>query len=114
MLTAYFDESGTHKDSKVFVIGGYVADDLQWEKFTEMWCKILSDFGLQDFHMTDFENRRKHFKHLSNSERRILISRLIGCMKVRIRIGFATAFYASTLNKIIEKGYQKELGSNYF
>jgi hypothetical protein len=43
VLRAYFDDSGTHKDSDVVVVGGLVASVEQWAAFEVAWAARLSD-----------------------------------------------------------------------
>lgn len=56
MLTAYFDESGTHRESPITAIGGFVATDEAWKKFELELAEILALYagrGLRVFHMVD-------------------------------------------------------------
>src|ERR1700674_3683030 len=43
MITAYFDESGTHRESAVFVLAGYLATDEDWDRFGMNWKRILDN-----------------------------------------------------------------------
>ena len=43
MLRAYFDDSGTHNDSDVAVVGGLVGSVEQWAKFEHCWAARLAD-----------------------------------------------------------------------
>lgn len=62
MLLAYFDESGTHKDSKVLSFGGYISTTKKWRKFDKHWQAMLKAEGLSMMHWTDLESRHGHFK----------------------------------------------------
>jgi hypothetical protein len=57
MLAAYFDESGTQEASDVVVVAGWIATDVQWDRFTPRWTKILRAARLDPpvFHGTDYE-----------------------------------------------------------
>lgn len=41
MLAAHIDDSGSHGQGPVFVLGGYVANVTQWKKFSEQWQMAL-------------------------------------------------------------------------
>jgi len=61
MLAAYFDESGTHADSKILVLAGVISPVAQWEKLTRSWERVLSENGLPAFHTVDCAHRRNAF-----------------------------------------------------
>jgi hypothetical protein len=53
ILTAYFDESGTHRDSKMSAMAAYLADARQWRKFEKRTKKLFGRFKVNTFHMID-------------------------------------------------------------
>jgi hypothetical protein len=69
MLSAYFDESGTHGGSAAVAIAGYMATCEAWVEFEARWLAILSSFGLENFHMTDFVRGGEPYNRLSASDR---------------------------------------------
>src|SRR5215216_5430715 len=103
MFTAYFDESGTHKESSVVVVAGYLSTDTQWAKFSEEWQSVLNDYNIDCFHMTDFENRRGQFKNILDTDRRRLLERLITFIKIRQRIAIGVTFDMADYNEIIQE-----------
>lgn len=54
MIAAYFDESGTHHSSPVFVVAGLVSTPASWECLTKDWQQALSDEGVEEFHASEF------------------------------------------------------------
>ena len=68
LVEVYFDESGTHDDSRYLVVAGYVfekqsAVDLDYE-----WRLMLEDYGLPYFHMKECVHKAGVYKHLSKKE----------------------------------------------
>ena len=79
VIVAYFDESGTHADSKVFALGGYVGLQTRWIALESDWSRALSQYSISCFHMTDFENQHGEFERgWDDEEKRVsLIKTLI-------------------------------------
>lgn len=78
MLTAYFDDSGTHDDSTVLVMGGLVGSERHWEPFERQWkAKLAAPLPdrppLARFHMHDCVAARGEFETYSIAERDALI-----------------------------------------
>jgi len=51
LLTAYFDESGTHEGDHWCVIAGFVGNDAQWAAFAAEWVEAIKP--RQNLHMTE-------------------------------------------------------------
>jgi len=77
VLTAYFDESGIHGDSKVFAMGGYLAPKEMWNRLEKEWNSTLEKYEIGFFHMTDCENGFAQFEGWSKTKREDLIKELI-------------------------------------
>jgi hypothetical protein len=58
IITAYMDESGTHKAAPMLIVAGYVARLGQWIRFNKKWAKLLRDNGLTYHHTVEMMNRR--------------------------------------------------------
>jgi Protein of unknown function (DUF3800) len=54
-LTGYFDEGGTHWDSEVVVVGGYVNPERDWRRLEIKWRRALRKEQIPYFHATDLE-----------------------------------------------------------
>jgi Protein of unknown function (DUF3800) len=91
MLTAYFDESGTHSGSPILAVGGLLAPQDAWVQFAGKWSRALQKCGLAQFHMVEFENRRGAYKVLSETERTELITRLTDIIAETAVVGVAAA-----------------------
>src|SRR5438093_8001171 len=80
MFTAYFDESGHHKDrDKIVTMGGIVVSEKSGRMLEHKWNRRLRrERKLQGkpFHATDFKARRDVFADLDDQEWNSLISDL--------------------------------------
>jgi hypothetical protein len=62
VMTAFFDESGTHgKDSPATVFGGFAANVVQWAQFEESLKGLMDRYGVKHLHAKDFRQRRGDF-----------------------------------------------------
>ena len=77
VFTAYLDESGTHHDSAVTVMGGVFARAQQWEAFKEKFNEIRQRYGFRVFHTIKFKRRSGDFVGWSN-EKCISLSNELG------------------------------------
>lgn len=73
MIAAYFDESGTHDQSKVVTISGVVGPISEWVKLEAPWKAELAKVpGVSHFHATDCERKRREFKEVPDPMRHAL------------------------------------------
>ena len=60
MVRAYFDDSGTHGESLITTISGFVAGEKTWTALEAAWDDVLSDYrnlyGVTWYHATDVAN----------------------------------------------------------
>jgi hypothetical protein len=61
VFIAYMDESGTHNQSEFASLAGYVNHSIGWTQVERTWKAVLSQYHVDEFHMTDFENRYGEF-----------------------------------------------------
>jgi hypothetical protein len=62
ILTAYFDESGTHTGAKVSAMAGFVGDARQWRKYEKRTGKLFKRYGVKVFHAIDVRRGHGDFK----------------------------------------------------
>lgn len=77
LLTAYFDESGTHAGAQVLSVAGYVATAERWEVFEKDWRQSMAIYGIDYFHMTDFVAGEEQFKDWPKQKRESRLRKLI-------------------------------------
>ncbi len=53
--SVYLDDSGTHQGSLCVSVGGYISTPQKWESFSRDWNYTIRRWGLDYFHLTDFE-----------------------------------------------------------
>jgi Protein of unknown function (DUF3800) len=79
IITAYFDESGTHAGSPNTVVSATMANTLQWSRFERKLRRAKKDHGFQVFHTKKIKDRKGDFKGWS-VERRMALIRDLGAI----------------------------------
>jgi Protein of unknown function (DUF3800) len=51
----YFDEAGIHSQSRVIVVGGFIATREDWSWLERKWSDVLKEEGAEYYHTTDIE-----------------------------------------------------------
>jgi len=74
MLKGYFDDSGTHADSDVVVVGGLIGTVAQWQAFEADWLAKLAEPlpgkpPLKSFHLSPCKAGKGEFEGYSLAER---------------------------------------------
>ena len=57
-VLAYLDESGTHRGSRAIAVAGFLGRPDAWGAFAFEWTREIEAWGLDTFHMAQFESRR--------------------------------------------------------
>ena len=116
MFAAYFDESGTTRESRVLVVAGYVSPVEQWKKFESEWWHTLANAGLDPnhiaFHLSEFESRKLDhmkaktpFAEWSDRKAEAVYETLLGIMRTRIRFGVAIGLIVDDYEQWASDGY---------
>jgi Protein of unknown function (DUF3800) len=100
MVNAYFDESGTHVNSSVACVAGYLYEAEQALILDCEWREALAQFGLTHFHAVDCTHARKEFVGLAPRDRDELVSRLIGIIRRRMAVGIAVSLSDSDFGAV--------------
>jgi Protein of unknown function (DUF3800) len=81
MLTAYFDDSGTHRDSEVVLWYGLFGNNFQWDHFDKLWAAKLKQPSpgkppLRRFHMAECQAADGEFLGWSRTATDFLVHEL--------------------------------------
>lgn len=80
-FSAYFDDGGHPDDQPAMIVAGFVGTKQQWLIFEREWIKIISPLGINQFHMTDFEQSHRW----NRKEKDEILSQLVSVIRERIR-----------------------------
>src|SRR5260370_41135985 len=77
VYTGYLDESGTHDDSAVTIMGGLLARAQNWRPYEIDFDEIRERHGFRVFHTKKFKNRTGDFKGWTEPQQRALLKDLV-------------------------------------
>lgn len=106
----YMDESGTHDNSEVVAVAGYLATYEQWNAFEKEWNEAMRYFRVDDFHMTDFEAHKAEFANLgwwTNNRRAAFMERITGICQRHTIIGLGCAIVREQYERILPQSLQE-------
>lgn len=109
VMSAFFDESGTHEDSPYASVAGYVFEPEQLVKLQEEWSEILPS-GIELFHMSECVHGIGAFARFSKHDRDLIARRCIGAIKRRARCGIMSAVDSKQFARIANL---KVVGDSY-
>jgi hypothetical protein len=104
MYSAYFDESGTHQQSKVMVICGMVSTVEQWSHFTREWNDLLVEFEIvPPFHMKLYTPSVGQFSKWKGVEtvRKEFLSRAVGIILRRVQYSVSVSLSLPDYDRVI-------------
>jgi hypothetical protein len=122
VLEAYFDESYNHRtkerpnDPLVGTIACWISTDELWKKFTKRWRKALSEFGIDSFHMKDYEARQRAFRDWRNDERIERLKQLHRIMRDQTVYGCSMSINIEDFeNKVLsEREFARYFGRSWY
>jgi hypothetical protein len=97
MFRAYFDRSELGDPAEVLAVSGYLSAPEKWTEFEPAWQHALSEFGVETFHMTDFECRRSAFEGWEQARRTAFIVRLIDVIAAHAFVAIGAAINVGVL-----------------
>lgn len=113
ILTAYFDDSGTHAGSDAVAVAGYVSTPEKWAEFESEWRRALQDFGLSFFHMTDFANGAKAYAHWQRTTKQMRLARLVEIINAHVIGSVGTVIPTALFNRLFSAKAKAHCGGSY-
>ena len=116
MLTAYFDESYSHKTLAepdkplVYTVAGWVATVEGWRAFRKEWKKALRQAQIQDFHMKDYEWRQGEYADWIESKRIKVLRRLHRLIKDHVLWGVNITVSIPAFEEVMTEAARMDYG----
>jgi hypothetical protein len=111
-LQAFCDESET--PGKVYVVAGWWAPAIEWEKLEEPWNHAVKHYGISEFHAKDCEQGKHDFEGRSRQERTTIASEfltLVNSIDVR---GVYTAIDTRRWDRVRMKELRAKYGDPFY
>lgn len=100
MFKAYFDRSELGSPAEVLAVSGYLSSDEHWEAFAPAWREVLAGFGVETFHMTEFESRLNAFRDWEQDRRTALLGQLIDLIATHAFVAVGAAIVLADYNAL--------------
>jgi hypothetical protein len=95
MFTAYFDDSGTDRNSDIAIAACYISTKRGWDDFVSAWDNARWEEGFECFHMSDFmappAQGKQPWCDWDNIKKTRVYNRLAKIISENTRIGIAVA-----------------------
>ena len=109
ILDTYLDESGTHDESPVTVVAGFAAIQPDWEAFDGPWKAFLDKWGIDHFHMTDFENRQGGYADWSYEQRHKRLNALLSLITEHVRVAVWAAVPKDVYERVLSDSLKERI-----
>jgi len=109
----YLDDSGTHNESGLIVVAGYMSNAERWPTFDKEWREALSDFGIARFHASDCANGAPPFDAWTHQQRMDRPIDLIAIVNRHIVMSVATIIPRALYNEHVAQSDRRKLGGPY-
>ena len=113
MFTIYCDDSGTHPESRVAAVAGYIGKVGQWENFQKEWKKALKEFGIKEMHRTDLETWHNEFETWGPHLRNKFLQRIQPIIRDHITFPIGCAVIKEEFERIVPTDVKAKFGGVY-
>ena len=116
MWTAYFDDSGTHKDSSVAVAACLLSDYRRWARVDQEWHDAANDErdGFDVFHMNYFHSGQKEFWNWDADKKNRVLGNLIEIIGKNVLFATTTAVVKDDYDRLVAGKLREKLGDNHY
>jgi hypothetical protein len=105
VMTAYFDESGTHgEESPAVTIAGFIASADQWIAYERDLSQLLADYEVKVFHAKKFRTKKGEFKGWPTPKRAQFNSRFLKLADDHLACGLAMILRPDDYRNIYQLG----------
>ncbi len=109
VMTAYFDESGTHgAELPATIFGGFLAREGLWYVFEECLKELFAKHKISSFHAKDFRQRRGRFGEMSMQEYGEFNSSFLQCIDSCLLRGFVIVLPSRAYNEVYRPRFHKK------
>ena len=112
-LTVYCDDSGTHPESRVAVVAGFISTVSQWEIFQKEWRKVLRKNGIQILRRADLESYHGEFLKWDEARRRAFLEPLHRIIRRRIKVPIGQSVQRRDFEEIVPHDIKGKCGGIY-
>lgn len=115
MLKCYMDDSGSDEQpSGVFILAGYVMEELRWEDFAEKWdAQLKRDPPIDYFRMADAESGGGEFEGIDSPFRKMKVRDLALVIQSCYPTPLAVRLRWDQYNDIVKGNVPKEFENPY-
>jgi hypothetical protein len=115
MLGAFFDDSGTHANSEVVVMGGLIGNEFEWEAFATHWQETLdSPFEgapkLPHFHLAECRSKNGLFRNWTQAQCDLVTKRFRDVIMNSSLVTIGVAINKRAWDKLVTADLNEELG----
>ena len=103
MVEAYFDESGSHENSPVLCVAGYIIEKDACIQLDAEWKRVLDSYGLPYFRMSSCAHGTKPLDALSSEQRIAVEKEVIAIMRQHVAYGIAVTVQPKSFYALIPK-----------
>lgn len=113
MISVYCDDSGTHHQSRVAAVCGYISNLGQWEIFVKEWKAVLKEFKVQQMHRADLETFHGEFLKWSKKRKIAFLNKCHSIIKRRTKVAIGSAVIKQDFEEIVPVEFRKFVGGVY-